>query len=1520
MIFENLWPLFFLAAIPVIIILYLLKPKGKDYLISSNLLWKKLLRNEQSRTFFEKFVHNLLMYLQILIVLLLTVGLMSPFLRIEGQGGERKILLLDTSGSMQHENSAGVSRFKESVSRICEYIKATDNNKFSVVTCNALGTNLLAVDSTDKDSLLNLLQSLEPDDCGGDLLTAQSMLDQLAVTNEEEGAELIVCTDSQGASAFEDFNNFSSKELWIAGEEVNNVSNDYLAFSLKENGLYDIIVGTTNHSDAAVSFDISLMEEDGSLLSVKQVTLMSDESNICLFSDIDWKGQTCSGILSGFSFEGDGKDSLAADNQTYAIKNQSGEITALLIGDGNTYLEKAFQAITGSTVAKADTDSGSGDYQIQIYDAGRTPSGNARNILLLGGSENISETIKNVVLTTENCDLTAGLSDFTIGVNTVNVFELPEWAKPFLTYNDKCVGYYGEHDGIREVVTGFDIRESDFPLRAEFPIFLANAMTYLSNTSWLASNIYFSGEKIAVQPWAGEDIRQQNLQTQKAGLYKIGNQDYEEYYTVRFQTATESDGRTGSGTDLADTDTAGSRSSIQQVRKTLRNVFLILALLLLIVEWFCYVRQMRYRGKFYLAVRGVVLLLVILALSGLEISRKSNRTATIFVVDLSNSNAEHQQEISDYLKKTIHQMPYHNEYGIVTFGKNTLVEQFLTKDTSYAGLMTIPEKTATNFEEAVSKALIMIPSEANGRLVLLTDGKQTKGDIGNLAQAVTNSGAEILTVLYDSEQKQDTYIENVILPAYLHPGDAYSVTVIIESNYDTDANLLLYHGSSQAGSNRVHLNKGSNRFVIQQQVTDETMESLRVKVEAEGDTCPENDIFNAYSVVEAPPKVLVISGENVKTGAFTSVLGAAGCEYNVVSPLNTPSDINAMLEYKSIILVDTYIDELPGGFLDNIETYVKDYGCGFICCGGENSFALGGYRDTALETVLPVDMMLRGVNEVPSMAMVMVIDRSGSMQSNVAGSNMTNLDVAVKAATVAVDNLREEDYVGVLTFDDVYNWQVEITQADDRTGIKDKIMKIYDGGGTTIKPALQEAYQKIMGCDASVKHVVLLTDGMGETDDFRDVIENYSGSGVTLSTVAVGQGSDTRLLEQLANQCNGRYYYSDTSSDIPKIFAQEVFLGGDSYIQTGDIGLSVYTGHELTKNLFSEGWPKLQGYISSSPKPASSSIIVSADKEDPILTAWQYGLGRGIAWNSDVTGEWTAAYSGKEDYVQLWKRIVDYAAGNSSLGEDSVNVMTAGETTEITYFANDYDGHTQVLANVIDPEGNTTEIALHATAPGRYEADFDTSRTGLYHFNIRRQDEGSITNYMTTAAAVQFSDEYKFDVSSQAYMSFMEKHGKIIESGENIWTQINVKNREKRPLTNILLALGILLFLADVALRRFQYVPKIKKIRISPKNIRQNTPEENSYRSALRESSEKEASPAGKNREQDISDEGGNKKEKEIKEKDRREKDIKDIKEKDIKDIKEKNKKEKKGKAKKGTESQTLDTSLLLKKKDDRNG
>ncbi len=1444
MIFESLWPLFFLAAVPVIILLYLLKPKGTDYLVSSTLLWKKLLKNEQSRTFFEKFVHNILMYLQILIIVLLVVALMSPFVQLGGHGGGRKILLIDTSASMQHVGASGRSRLAEAIEQACDYVRTAQDTRFSIVTADGTGAKLLAVDITDADSLVRTLQGIGCSDSGGNLTQAQATLDTLAGavavlgasdgingTNGENAADLLVYTDGAGASAFPELHGSAEKELYVVGEVCANVANEYTAYTRREDGLYDVMVSITNYSDEEVSFDVSLYEDaqyDQKMIALSSMSLAPLESRICFFEAVDWRGRAVTSRIDKIVFSSGSSDSLARDNDSAAVKSRENLMQGLLVGDGNTFIEKAYLAVTGESITRAETDAavavnGADDiltprtplkeagYNIVIYDAGQTPHADGTNRLVFGDAGGtLVETLENVVLDMTDCDLTAGLSGFTIGVNTAYCFALPEGARSFLEYDGKCVGYYRELDDRKEIVVGFDIRESDFPLRAEFPVFLANAMIYLSDTSWLVANTFYAGEEIVLQPWAEMDRSQFESHPGRAGVYTVGNDVYEEAYVVRFQTATESDGRIEAGLQELPRNSAGTVRQ-QKVKQTIRHLFIVLVLVLLVVEWIVYARQMRYRGKFYLAVRCVVFVCVLLAFFGIRIYKGSGRTATVFVVDLSNSNEAHVGEAEAYLQEMIAKMPAGNAYGIVTFGKDALVEQFLTSEHHYSGLLTLPEKAATNFEEAVSRALTLIPGEYGKRLVVLTDGRETRGDIRNMAQALVAGQAELLTVLYEDEETPDAYIDNVTLPAYLHPGDRYNITVQVESNYDTEAVIALYSGSSQTAANNVHLSKGSNRFVFGVQVRTDTdsgaTENLRVQVQALGDTCQENDFFSAYAVVETPPGVLVISGRGVDTQGFASVLGAAGCNYSVVSARNAPDDINKMLEYKSVILVDTYIDDLPEGFLDNLETYVKDYGCGFVCCGGEDSFALGGYKDTVLETVLPVDMQLRGVNEMPTMAMVMVIDRSGSMTGSTGKYGISNLDIAVRAAEVAVDNLNHTDYVGVLTFDDQYEWQVALQEADDKAAIKDSIKQIADGGGTTIKPALQEAVKELSGCEASVRHIVLLTDGMGETDNFSDVIKSCASSGITLSTVAVGDSSDTKLLKRLADNCGGRYYYSDKSSDIPRIFAQEVFLWGDSYIQNGVFSLAVQQHHELTKNLFSDSWPVLYGYISATPKTASSSVIVSGEKGDPVLTVWQYGLGRTVAWTSDVTGEWTGAFAGQEDYVQLWKRVVDYSAGNANMGEDSVDVVTAGEQTQISYQTSDYDSATQILVTVMDPGGDVTEEKLHATAPGKYTAEIATPQTGLYHFNIRRTENGEIQNYMTTAAAVQFSDEYKFDVSTDAYLKFVQQYGRIITEQDTVWTRQAAAARERYPLTNWLLALAVFLFLAEVAMRRFQYVP-----------------------------------------------------------------------------------------------------------------
>ncbi len=146
MIFESLWPLAFVFAVPIIIVLYLLRPRGeKSIRFLSNLLWKKLYQNQQSKTFLEKFIHNLLMYLQIVDFIASGAG---TDVTIHPKGWNRKrkcFYVLDTSGSMQHENADGETRLAQAVAEIKSDIASSDNGKFSIITNDGTGSNLLAV-------------------------------------------------------------------------------------------------------------------------------------------------------------------------------------------------------------------------------------------------------------------------------------------------------------------------------------------------------------------------------------------------------------------------------------------------------------------------------------------------------------------------------------------------------------------------------------------------------------------------------------------------------------------------------------------------------------------------------------------------------------------------------------------------------------------------------------------------------------------------------------------------------------------------------------------------------------------------------------------------------------------------------------------------------------------------------------------------------------------------------------------------------------------------------------------------------------------------------------------------------------------------------------------------------------------------------------------------------------------------------------------------------------------------------
>lgn len=832
---------------------------------------------------------------------------------------------------------------------------------------------------------------------------------------------------------------------------------------------------------------------------------------------------------------------------------------------------------------------------------------------------------------------------------------------------------------------------------------------------------------------------------------------------------------------------------------------LLLPLLAAIIIWFARDLHSRSRSRQIgeVMTRLLVLALLVFSMAGITVRRDSNLTTTVFLVDLSDSVRGETGNEAEFVQKAIAEMPAENQAGIVVFGSDSRIEQFVSDRKVFTEFQSEVKGTATNLEQAFQTALALFPDGSARRIVLLTDGEENEGNIGNLALSVAGSDLELKIVRYDSSIAEEVYVSNVKLPETIHQGDRFEVKVELYASESAEATVSLYSGRTLKGQKQVILQKGNNQLVFMDQGLEGGLKSYRVTVESAKDTVTVNNTYSAFTTVEAAPRILVVEGNAGDSTAFEKILQACNYDYEIVTPSGVPGQIADLTLYQTVIFLDVYADDLRDGFPDLLKTYVKDYAGGLVVLGGPNSYALGNYRNTPLEEVLPVKMELEGEKQIPKIAMTMVIDHSGSMSgpSTMKGS-ISKMTIAKHAAVNGLDSLREIDEVGVVAFDDTFDWAVPMQQVTDKDAIAEKIAGIEVRGGTSIYPALEAAMKQMEQSDAVLKHIVLLTDGQDGYHEYDSLLSEMNDKGITLSTVAVGEDADCDMMEWLAEKGNGRYYYSDAGSSLPRIFAQEVYLSAKSYLINEEFTPEIVNSHEIIRDIFTEGSPSLLGYIAATPK-ALSTVILESPREDPILTVWQYGLGRTAAWNSDGTGNWTGNFAGWDHYAELWRNLIDWTISNSELGSDTLQVEQQASSAKITYHTEEYSAATSISAVITDEDGNQQNVTLQATAPGTYEAEVPLEQIGVYSINVRNRKGSEIVKNINTVAAMQYSREYRYADVSNTLENFARQTGaRYIDKPQEVFDSELTGAVTRTELTMLLMSLAAILFLLDIIIRR----------------------------------------------------------------------------------------------------------------------
>lgn len=1391
---QNLWPLMFLSLVPVIILLYLLKQKVKDQPFSSTMLWQEIYKNLEAKTPFEKLKQNILMYLQILLMLLLILALMAPVLKKGGALQENTVIVIDNSASMQYLYNDQDTRLEHSIKEAKKEIdRLSEDTMVTLISCGEDAS--VVYQGKDKTTLKKRLGGIEATVEAGTPDVAAGVVNSIIAA--QENVQIICYTDTDFNSGEWIKNNKNAalivEDVYSKGE---NCSLDYVNYTVAEDGV-EALCRITNYGENEMTQDVSLYA-DAELLDVQTVTVSSGESETVYFEkqNIAIDGSV---ILRGELSE---RDSLTADNSQAIVVTENTEKKVLLLSEGNVFLEKALSLDDHVTVYKSDNVNvlnqavGSGgkndiaesdnedgeilqnndsfdlyvfdgialpddfdvsrfpkqagflffDYEKDFYDAG----------YMIKDSE-----VTDTILYFDESPVTGYIDTYSFGIVKAYTYDLPEWAVPFLkTGSGGVTGYYGTDGEHRIGVLGFDIHNTDFALQTEFPIFMSQLSDMLLGT----------------------------------GL--------EETEIVNFPVSEESD-----VTPVDSVVIKGSQNRKKTGGRAIRNLLLLAVFFLLLAEWIIYVRQVNStKKKQFLAVRILVVLAVILAMAGISVSRKQKKTETIFLVDVSDSMSGNLEEVEQYLKDIVKKMPEKNLLGIVVFGKDTAVDQFLSDKKSFPGFTASPVTAATNIEKAVTRSCSMFDEGVTKRLVLITDGSENEGSMSLSAAALKGSDVEFLAVAMEDSigGNEEVYISGLIAPNVIHIGDHYNVTVSVTSNVETDALLSLYAGRIAKEQQNIHLNKGENQFVFEDVGEEGTIAQYKAVIEPEKDTISVNNTYVTFAEIEAKPKVLLIEGKAGEGDEFEKVLAAANIDYDKVTPKGVPVTLSGLNQYKAVITLDVYYDDLREGFVKVLPSYVKDFAGGYICIGGENSFALGNYRNTVLEEILPVNMDLQGEKEIPKMAMAMAIDQSGSMTSpSEENSSVTGLDLAKQAALSGVSELRSSDEIGILAFDDTYHWIVPMKEASDIEQIKEDISSIGYGGGTSIYPALQQAYEQILKSDAKIKHIILLTDGQDGFNAYDGLLKQMNEVGITVSTVAVGSGSDQATLQHIAETCGGRFYYTDVNNSIPRIFAQEVYLSTNTYLINEEFYPSITSNHAILEGVMDEGCPALLGYVAATPKQ-TADIILESDRDDPVLSTWQCGLGRTVAWNSDGNNQWTAQYAAWNNYPLLWSNIIHYVISDSELGEDNLEVVKEGNTAAITYETKDYDKNTKVTAVVTDEKGITKEIALDAVKPGVFGTELDITEIGVYSINIRKLSGEEVVKNYNTAYANQYSAEYQFTDTDNEFASFVKQAGgREISFADNIWQENRNTVKARVSLTVPLLIFAILMFLFDIIIRRF---------------------------------------------------------------------------------------------------------------------
>ena len=710
-------------------------------------------------------------------------------------------------------------------------------------------------------------------------------------------------------------------------------------------------------------------------------------------------------------------------------------------------------------------------------------------------------------------------------------------------------------------------------------------------------------------------------------------------------------------------------------------------------------------SSFLLRCLGIVLLAA--ALCRPFAGRRTDEAHVVFLVDVSESvDLAAARKAVGQIRQSIAGLRRGDTWSLLDFGASARPTDpdALAKrlDSWTKGLADDRFRRESNIADALLTARLAFPADRAKRIVLFSDGCQTSPGLAEALAILREEQVDVrVRALAGIAQPEASVLSLVANTPLAYRGERVRLRARLSSNQDMNAELRLVNRGVLVTKLPVRLSRGEDNRVSVDVTMDTTGSSVwTAELVPEKDHFPLNNRASRTIDVRGPAKVLVLHEKPARMRAFVRAMSRQSIDVDVRGKRGVPDSLPTLLQFDAIVIANLSATDMTTRQMLSLKSYVRDFGGGLIMLGSENSFGLGGYYRTPVEDVLPIVSRYEKEKERPSLAMVLVIDKSGSMSG-------VPISLARQAAKASVELLSARDRVAVIAFDGRPYRVCDMTSATDVDGICAAIDRIGSGGGTNMHPAMALGKDILQAVAAKVRHMIVLSDGQSMPGDFLGLASEMSDQGITVSTVALGGGADRQLMKSIAETGGGRYYATMDPDTVPRIFTKETVEASRSAIREEPFLAVKAREIDFMEGIDFAQAPFLLGYVMTRAKPNVRMALLT-EAGDPLLATEQYGLGVTMAFTSDASDLWAGQWLRWRGFGKFWSQALRACLRKNDTS--GIVIRRQSGRNQMRYFLRYQDDGGRPLdgvrwqALVTDADGRRDTVPVRQVGCGLYEA------------------------------------------------------------------------------------------------------------------------------------------------------------------------------------------------------------------------